>query len=44
MTLLRVFVAMALLAASASVAMSHGGGLDRNGCHNDNKNGGRHCH
>jgi hypothetical protein len=22
----------------------HGGGTDANGCHNDRKNGGRHCH
>lgn len=25
-------------------AWSHGGGLDANGCHNDRKNGGYHCH
>ncbi len=27
-----------------SIAFSHGGGLDRNGGHNDRKNGGYHCH
>jgi hypothetical protein len=25
-------------------AEAHGGGLDRNGCHHDNSNGGYHCH
>lgn len=25
-------------------AAAHGGGLDAQGCHNDRKNGGYHCH
>ena len=25
-------------------AHAHGGGLDKNGCHNDRKHGGYHCH
>ena len=25
-------------------ALSHSGGLNANGCHNDRKNGGYHCH
>lgn len=25
-------------------ASAHGGGLAADGCHNDRKNGGRHCH
>jgi hypothetical protein len=29
---------------SASPAAAHGGGLAADGCHNDRKNGGRHCH
>lgn len=29
---------------SAGSAMAHGGGTDASGCHNDRKNGGRHCH
>lgn len=33
-----------LLALASSLALAHSGGTDRNGCHNDNKNGGRHCH
>lgn len=28
----------------ASDLLAHGGGLDANGCHNDRKNGGYHCH
>jgi hypothetical protein len=32
------------LAAITGVAISHGGGLDKNGCHNDHKNGDYHCH
>ncbi|MCQ1855880.1 YHYH domain-containing protein [Neorhizobium galegae] len=44
MNFIRIAAAILLLASSASVAMSHGGGTDKNGCHNDNKNGGRHCH
>lgn len=30
--------------ASASIALAHGGGLNAEGCHNDRKNGGYHCH
>lgn len=37
-----VLIAMGLVVSSA--AWSHGGGLDANGCHNDRKNGGYHCH
>lgn len=28
----------------SAVAHAHGGGLAADGCHNDRKNGGRHCH
>lgn len=28
----------------ASGAWAHGGGLNKDGCHNDRKNGGYHCH
>ncbi len=41
------FVMPALLlfvAAVGSPATSHSGGLAADGCHNDRKNGGRHCH
>lgn len=27
-----------------SIASAHGGGLNAEGCHNDRKNGGYHCH
>lgn len=33
--------ALAVLPASSR---AHSGGLDRDGCHNDRKNGGYHCH
>lgn len=29
---------------SLSAAIAHPGGLAADGCHNDRKNGGRHCH
>lgn len=32
------------LAVFAGYAISHGGGLDKNGCHTDHKNGDYHCH
>lgn len=34
----------AAIAAIASPAFAHGGGLNAEGCHNDRKNGGYHCH
>ncbi|WP_428414425.1 YHYH domain-containing protein [Methylibium sp.] len=33
-----------VLAMFAGYAISHGGGLDKNGCHTDHQNGGYHCH
>jgi len=33
-----------LLASLAIVAHAHPGGLNKEGCHNDRKNGGYHCH
>jgi hypothetical protein len=44
MTKLLSLVLAALVSLSATVAFAHGGGLDRNGCHHDRKNGGYHCH
>ncbi|WP_157498961.1 excalibur calcium-binding domain-containing protein [Lysobacter sp. Root604] len=35
-------VMLAVLGAPA--AHAHGGGLNRDGCHNDRRNGGYHCH
>lgn len=33
-----------LLALASVAAFAHSGGTDKNGCHNDRKNGGYHCH
>ncbi len=33
-----------VLPAVAGSAWAHGGGLNKDGCHNDRKNGGYHCH
>ena len=35
---------LAVLPAVADNAWAHGGGLNKDGCHNDRKNGGYHCH
>lgn len=40
---LRGYLFVAFLSASG-LAFSHGGGLDGEGCHNDKKAGGYHCH
>ena len=32
------------LTCAAGMAVGHGGGLDADGCHNDYKNCGYHCH
>jgi hypothetical protein len=37
-------VAAVLAALAGGYAVSHGGGLDKNGCHTDHKNGDYHCH
>lgn len=37
-------VACGALAAFAGPAWAHSGGLNAEGCHNDRKNGGYHCH
>lgn len=33
-----------LLFTASGFVLAHGGGLDKNGCHHDRKNGGYHCH
>lgn len=38
------FAAAGLLIGLAAPALGHSGGLAADGCHNDRKNGGRHCH
>jgi len=37
-------IAAALAVLSLPVMAAHPGGLAADGCHNDRKNGGRHCH
>ena len=41
--LFSIVLAIAFVNGSAAV-MAHGGRTDASGCHNDRKNGGRHCH
>ncbi|MCY7355140.1 MAG: excalibur calcium-binding domain-containing protein [Lysobacter sp.] len=36
--------ALLALATACGHAAAHGGGLNAQGCHNDRKNGGYHCH
>lgn len=35
---------IATLIFAPTLALAHPGGLAADGCHNDRKNGGRHCH
>lgn len=44
---MRIMILAALAVASASTSapsLAHGGGLNAQGCHNDRRNGGYHCH
>jgi Putative peptidoglycan binding domain len=41
---MRFVIATALIWATAGPVGAHGGGLDANGCHNDRRRGGYHCH
>lgn len=43
-TTMRIIGFFILMMATASTAFAHGGGLDKNGCHNDRKKGDYHCH
>lgn len=42
--MLRYLICAAISLLVASPALAHPGGLAADGCHNDRKNGGRHCH
>ena len=49
MTMIRTAVPVAAwlvagMFACSQTAAAHGGGLNAEGCHNDRKNGGYHCH
>ncbi len=37
-------IAAIVLLVLPMLALAHGGGLDKNGGHNDRKNGAYHCH
>lgn len=39
-----LILALAGIEPHSAPAYAHGGGLAADGCHNDRKNGGRHCH
>lgn len=41
---MRLILALALMLVLPPPAAAHPGGLAADGCHNDRKNGGRHCH
>lgn len=42
---MRMLAALSLLwVVTTPLAFAHPGGLAADGCHNDRKNGGRHCH
>jgi hypothetical protein len=41
---LAALVFIALIGFSAVQSYAHSGGTDKNGCHRDHKNGGKHCH
>lgn len=40
----RLLCLSAAILGAPTPALSHGGGLNAEGCHNDRKNGGYHCH
>ena len=39
----KILLLIAAISLSLGVA-AHSGGTDKNGCHQDHKNGGSHCH
>lgn len=41
---MRASITFALATLLAQPVLAHPGGLAADGCHNDRKNGGRHCH
>ena len=40
----KIMLPMLITALTPLAASAHPGGLAADGCHNDRKNGGRHCH
>lgn len=41
---MRILTALSLMWFAPAPLFAHPGGLAADGCHNDRKNGGRHCH
>lgn len=41
---MKIWLLIALAFAFAAPAIAHSGGTDANGCHNETKTGGWHCH
>jgi hypothetical protein len=40
----RLGIALAVIVFAPALALAHGGGLDKYGCHHDKKAGDYHCH
>lgn len=41
---MKKLIVIVLAALAAGTVLAHSGGTDSNGCHNDRKRGGYHCH
>lgn len=44
MRLFLITIGLVLSVITPAPVVAHGGGLNKQGCHNDRKNGGSHCH
>lgn len=42
--IMKKVILMILITCFATIAYSHGGRTDKNGCHKETKTGKRHCH
>lgn len=40
----KFLIALIVVVLGTTAALAHSGGTDKNGCHNDRKYGGYHCH
>jgi hypothetical protein len=43
-TMKRLGIALAVIVFAPALALAHGGGVDKHGCHHDKKAGDYHCH
>jgi hypothetical protein len=41
---MKILIALSLLSLTPAPLLAHPGGVAADGCHDDRKNGGRHCH